>query len=119
VLAAVDLAELCTRQLQWASRLAGLAAQSLVLMTVARTKVVDHAAAAALRERAHGVAPVKPRSLIVRRGDVAEEIARCADAEGAGLVVMGLRQRPRGRPGVIASAVLATGRAFVMAVPDS
>lgn len=119
VLAAVDLAELCTRQLQWASRLAGLAAQSLVLMTVARTKVVDHAAAAALRERAHGVGPVKPRSLIVRRGDVAEEISRCADAEGAGLVVMGLRPRPRGRPGAIASAVLASGGAFVLAVPDS
>jgi nucleotide-binding universal stress UspA family protein len=119
VLAAVDLAEVCVRQLQWASRLAGLAAQLLVLMTVARTKVLDHAAAAALRERAHGLAPVKPRSLIVRRGDVAAEISRCAGAEGSGLVVMGLRRRPRGRPGAIASAVLATGRAFVVAVPDS
>lgn len=119
VLAAIDLAEVCARQLQWASRLAGLAAQPLLLMTVARTKIADHDAAAVLRDRAHGLGPVRPRSLIVRRGDVAEEISRCAGAEGAGLVVMGLRQRPRGRPGVIASAVLATGRAFVLAVPDS
>ena len=49
------------------------------------------------------------------RKDVAEEISRCASAEGAGLVVMGLRAR--GQPGVIASAVLKTHRAFVLAVP--
>ena len=51
------------------------------------------------------------------RGGVAEEISRCAKTEDAGLVVMGLRQNTEGRPGVIASAVLDTGRAFVLAVP--
>jgi nucleotide-binding universal stress UspA family protein len=117
VLAAVDLAEPCERQLHMASEMAQLAAQQLFLMTVARSKVSDHDAAAELRERAHGLSPVKPTMLIVRRGDVAEEISRCAVAEGAGLVVMGLRERPRGRAGVIASAVLKTGRAFVLAVP--
>ncbi len=117
VLAAVDLAEACDHQLRMASEMARLASQPLILMTVARTRVDDHDAALALRERAHGLSPVKPTSLIVRRGDVAEEISRCAVAEGTGLVVMGLRERPRGRPGVIASAVLKTGRAFVLAVP--
>jgi nucleotide-binding universal stress UspA family protein len=117
VLAAVDLAEPCERQLHMASEMAQLAAQQLFLMTVARSKVSDHDAAAELRERAHGLSPVKPTMLIVRRGDVAEEISRCAVAEGAGLVVMGLRERPRGRAGVIVSAVLKTGRAFVLAVP--
>ena len=117
VLAAVDLAEVCDRQLRMASEFARLASQPLLLMTVARSKLTDHDAAAELRERAHGLAPLKPTMLIVRRGEVAEEISRCAVAEGAGLVVMGLRERPRGRAGVIASAVLKTGRAFVLAVP--
>lgn len=117
VLAAIDLAEPCDHQLRMASELAKLASQSLILMTVARSKTTDHDAALELRERAHGLEPVRPTSMIVRRGDVAEEISRCAVAEGTGLVVMGLRERPRGRPGVIASAVLKTGRAFVLAVP--
>lgn len=117
ILAAVDLAEACEHQLRTASELAKVAAQPLIFLTVARSKISDHDAAHDLRERAHGLAPVKPKSLIVRRGDVAEEISRCAVAEGTGLVVMGLRERPRGRPGVIASAVLKTGRAFVLAVP--
>ena len=118
VLAAVDLAEACDHQLRMASEMARLAAHPLHLMTVAHSTMTDHDASQELRERAHGLTPVKPRSLIVRRGDVAEEISRCAVTEGAGLVVMGLRERPRGRPGVIASAVLKTGRAFVLAVPS-
>lgn len=118
VLAAIDLDETCLPQLHMASEMARLAAQPLHMVTVARSKISDHDAATELRARAHGLAPVKPRSLIVRRGDVAEEISRCATAEGAGLVVMGLRERPRGRPGIIASAVLKTGRAFVLAVPN-
>lgn len=117
VLAAIDLAEACEHQLRMASEFAQLASQPLLLMTVARSKLSDHDAAAELRDRAHGLAPVKPTALIVRRGDVAEEISRCAVAEGAGLVVMGLRERPRGRAGAIVSAVLKTGRAFVLAVP--
>jgi len=119
VLAAVDLAEASEHQLQVASRMAAIASRPLILLTVARSKTSDHDAAAQLRERAHGLSPVKPTSLIVRRGDVAEEISRCALTEGTGLVVMGLRERPRGRPGLIASAVLKTGRAFVLAVPVS
>ncbi len=119
VLAAVDLAEDCRHQLETASRLAGLARQPLLLMTVARNGMTDHDAAHQLRERAHGLSPAKPTSLIVRRGDVTDEISRCAVAENAGLVVMGLREDARGRPGVIASAVLKTGRAFVLAVPGS
>ncbi|MEO8682514.1 MAG: hypothetical protein ABI665_25930, partial [Vicinamibacterales bacterium] len=59
-----------------------------------------------------------PRSLIVRRGELAEEISRCAVVEGAGLVVMGLRQRGRGNPGRLAAGVLKTGSAFVLAVPN-
>lgn len=117
VLAPVDLAEASEHQLRMASEMAGLSTQVLILLTVARSKISDHDAAHELRERAHGLAPVRPRSLIVRRGDVVEEISRCAMTEGTGLVVMGLRERPRGRPGLIASAVLKTGRAFVLAVP--
>lgn len=117
VLAAIDLAEDCRHQLEAASRLAGIAGQPLLIMTVASSPMSDHDASQELRSRAHDLSPVKPTSLIVRRGGVAEEISRCAVAEEAGLVVMGLRQNTRGRPGVTAQAVLDTGRAFVLAVP--
>lgn len=117
VLAAVDLADSCTRQLEFAANIAAIAGQGLVLMTVAPRRLDEHEAATILRQRAHDLKTLKPRSLIVRRGDVAEEISRCAIQEGAGLVVMGLRAKPKGTPGVIASAVLRTKRAFVLAVP--
>jgi universal stress protein A len=117
ILAAVDLAERCDPQLQLAADLSRRGAQPLVLMTVASRKLDEHAAAMMLRERGHHLSGAKPHAMIVRRGDVAAEISRCARSEGAGLVVMGVRRRPRGVPGVIASAVLKTNRAFVLAVP--
>ena len=117
VLVAVDLLQDSRLQLEAASRMAELAGQGLLVVTVTRDSISDHDAAEQLRDRTHGLAPVKPTALIVRRGNVAEEISRCAVAENSGLVVMGLREPARGRPGVIASAVLHTGRAFVLAVP--
>jgi nucleotide-binding universal stress UspA family protein len=117
VLAAVDLDDDCRRQLELASQLSWLAGRPLVLFTVARRNLTEHDASAQLRERGRGLIPVKPNSLIVRRGNVVQEIARCAIAEGAGLVVMGLRSTPRCQPGGIASGVLKTRRAFVLAVP--
>lgn len=117
VLAAIDLAENTDAQLELAGDMAQLAGQPLLLLTVAARQVDDHAAGAMLRERAHDSKSVKPRAMIVRHGDVPEEISRCAIAEGAGLVVMGLRAGGRGRPGATAGAVLRTNRAFVLAVP--
>jgi len=117
VLVAVDLSQDSRPQLEAASRMAQLAGQGLLVVTVTRDALSDHAAAEQLRDRTHGLTPVKPTALIVRRGHVAEEISRCAVAEDSGLVVMGLREPAQGRPGVIASAVLQTGRAFVLAVP--
>ncbi|MBY0493394.1 MAG: universal stress protein [Cyanobacteria bacterium] len=117
VIAAVDLAEESGEQLQMAAAIAQLGAQPLLLMTVAKSRVTDHQASEDLRERAHRMT-VKPHSLIVRRGSVAKEISRCAVVEGSGLVVMGLRATPRCQPGGIASAVLKTDRAFVLAVPN-
>lgn len=119
VLTAVDLGESNGRQLEMAAAMARLSGQPLLLMTVAASKVDDHQAGAMLRDRAHQLASVKPRAMIVRRGRVADEISRCALAEGAGLVVMGLRERARGKPGAVASAVLETKRAFVLAVPGA
>ena len=116
VLAAVDLDEACEHQLRMAARLAALAHGPLLLMTVARARMSEHDASQRLRERAHELA-IKPHAIIVRRGGVAIQISQCAAAECAGLVVMGLRERPRGRAGAIASAVLEGGRAFVLAVP--
>jgi nucleotide-binding universal stress UspA family protein len=116
ILVAIDLADRSEHQLETAAQLAQLSRQPLILMTVASSKVTDHDAGAMLRERGRSC-PVTPHSVIVRRGDVADEISRCAVHEGAGLVVMGLRARGRRRPGAIASAVLGTRRAFVLAVP--
>ena len=121
VLAAVDLSDAAHPQLAVASRMAALARQDLLLLNVARAgDGDDHSIAAALRAAAHGLTPVPPHALIVRRGEVAEEIARGAVAERAGLVVMGVRRAGdgRGRPGAIAAAVLQTGRAHVLAVPS-
>jgi nucleotide-binding universal stress UspA family protein len=117
VVAAIDLDEHCDQQLRMASRLAHIAAQPLILMTAAKSRVTDHHAGQQLLQRAHGLEPKRPAAMIVRRGTVSTEIARCAGTEGAGLVVMGLRGGPRGRPGSIASAVLKTQKAFVLAVP--
>ena len=117
VLAAIDLAERCGRMLEMASRMASLASQPLKLMTVARARTSDRDAAMQLSHRAVGLLPAMPEALIVRRGSVAEEISSCAVEEGAGLVVMGLRATPKCQPGSIATAVLKTRKAFVMAVP--
>jgi nucleotide-binding universal stress UspA family protein len=117
VLAAIDLAERCDHQLELAANLAKQSGQPLLMITVAPMRLSEHAAGVMLRQRAHQLEGIKPRALIVRRGDIAEEISRCARAEGAGLVVMGLRARPRVLPGKIAAAVLKTSSAFVLAVP--
>lgn len=117
VVAAVDLTEHCDEQLRMASLLAHIAGSPLLLMTVAQSRITDHQADVQLRGRAHGLAPKRPAATIVRRGSVPEEIARCAETEGAGLVVMGLRSSPRCQPGSIASAVLRSRKAFVLAVP--
>jgi len=117
VIAAIDLSEDCPDQLRVASTIAAAGGQPLLLLTVAKSRVTDRAAAQMLRERGHQLDPKRPSAVIVRRGSVVAEIARCAVVEGAGLVVMGLRALKRGRPGDLASAVLHTGRTFVLAVP--
>jgi nucleotide-binding universal stress UspA family protein len=116
VLAAVDLNEQNHAELAMAAEMAALSKRKWMCLTVADSSVTDHDAAAQLRAKAKGLAP-HPHSFIVRRGDVPEEIARCAVAEQAGLVVMGLRQTGRGHPGKVATAVAATGRAIVLAIP--
>lgn len=118
VLAAVDLADANDAQLRFAGELAQLAGQPLLLVTVTGRRLTDHLSNRMLRERAHRAA-VMPRATIVRHGDIAEQISRCALAERTGLVVMGLRDKPRKHPGSIASAVLSTNAAFVLAVPEA
>lgn len=118
VLAAVDLTERNDAQLRLAATMAALSRQSLLLVTVT-SDGDDHAAAQALHARAREAEVPPPAAAIVRRGRVAEEIARAAERERAGLVVMGLRSAARGTPGVIASAVLESGRALVLAVPGA
>jgi nucleotide-binding universal stress UspA family protein len=118
VLAAVDLAEECPHMLEMASRLAYIAEQPLKLLTVARARVSDRDATEQLRRRARGLQPVTASAVLVGRGSVANEISRCAVEEGAGLVVMGLRATPKCQPGTIATAVLKTSKAFVLAVPS-
>jgi nucleotide-binding universal stress UspA family protein len=117
VLAAVDLADANDQQLQVAGELAQLAGQPLILVTVTAKRLADQLSRTMLRGRAHR-ADVLPRATIVRHGDIADQISRCAVAEGTGLVVMGLRARSRKYPGAIASAVLRTNTAFVLAVPE-
>lgn len=122
VLAAIDLAEQNALQLQLAGAMAVLAQRPLILMTVRppHDTASDHQAADKLRARARTLTGVKAHSVIVRRGEVAGEIVRCAAREDAGLVVMGLRAGARGQSaGEIASAVLRHQRPAVLAVPDA
>jgi nucleotide-binding universal stress UspA family protein len=122
VIAAVDRAASNRGQLTLASELAKVSGQPLTFLTVIEPGDATTLAEAEedLRDRAHGLTPVRPHSLIVRRGNVAKEIVACCDAERAGVVVMGLRAKARGnRPGAIATAVLAHGSSAVLAVTDS
>jgi nucleotide-binding universal stress UspA family protein len=120
LIVAVDIGDAHNPQLHVGSELAALSNQRLMVMTVARDDRDDHEVAKDLRARAHGLEPVSPHAVIVRRGEVAQEIARCAIAEGAGLVVMGVR-RGAGRraSGAIAMEVLQTRRAHVVVVPGN
>jgi universal stress protein A len=117
VVAAVDLAEHNDRQLQVAGELASLAAQPLVLMTVARTEMTDEDAEQALRTRAAALGLSIAPQLVVRRGAVADEIARASTMGPAGLVVMGLREPGHGLPGEVATKVLHGKDTVVLAVP--
>jgi hypothetical protein len=94
--------------------MAAIAGQPLLLLAVAKSRTTDHAASRELRERAQDLRPITPHAMIVRRGEVVEQIVSCARTEGVGLVVVGVSH---GRPGAIAAAILRTGRAFVLAVP--
>jgi len=117
VVAAVDLAERNDAQLRLARGLAALARQPLMLLSVGGASSDEHEIASALRARAKE-AGVTIGAVIVRKGEVAEEIGRTAKHEQAGIVVMGLRKAARGTPGAIASAVLESARALVLAVPE-
>lgn len=117
VVAAVDLAEPNETQLRLAAALAALAHQPLMLLSVAAATADEHDAARDLRALAKQ-AGVAIAAVIIRKGPVASEIARAAKHEQVGLVVMGLRRAGRGTPGGIASAVLESGRALVLAVPE-
>ena len=112
VLAPVSLASHNEVQLRIGADLAMLAARPLVLMTVAPSRVSDEDAAMELRSRTWEMPVQLQTSVVVRRGNVADELARCVRAEEVGLAVMGLRQHRRIRPGIAADAVLRTGRAF-------
>jgi nucleotide-binding universal stress UspA family protein len=119
VIAAVDLSEQNDRQLTMARDLAARAGRPLVLMTVARPDMTDEEAERALGERAQGLGQGVVHHLIVRRGAVAEQIAKVAGLETAGLMVMGLRERGRGLPGEIATQVLHGKDTVVLAVPPN
>jgi len=117
VMAAVDLAEHNRGQVSIAHYVADLAHQPLVLLTVVEPGASAADAETALFERAQALPPGAVREVIVRTGMVAEEIGHAAATEPAGLVVMGLRERGRGMPGGIATAVLKAHNTMVLAVP--
>jgi nucleotide-binding universal stress UspA family protein len=119
ILAAVDLAEHNDRQLALASQLAAIARQPLALMTVVGAGVGEPETKQALQARAETLSAARPDRFIVRRGSVPDQIDQAALDEHAGLVIMGLRAPGHGLPGEIASAVLRTKDAVVLAVPAS
>lgn len=117
VLVAVDLAEHNDRQLARASQCAAHAGQPLVALTVVPPGGDADAAGQALRARVAAVVPAPVSKCLVRQGTVAESIDLVAIEEHAGLVVMGLSAQ--GARGEMASAVLKTKDAVVLAVPPA
>ena len=117
VLAAIDLKESNEEQLRLAGEISRMAGQPLYLTTVVPRHQPNQPYSSMLLTRSRR-SQLTPRAVFVRHGDIATEIAQCAVAANAGLVVMGLRARGRGRPGAIASTLLRTGSAFICAVPQ-
>jgi nucleotide-binding universal stress UspA family protein len=117
VLVAIDLAEHNERQLALASHVAARAGQPLIVMTVASPGQDVGQLKQALAARAAEAGAVPVSTVVVTDGPVAAAIDRVAVAEHAGLVVMGLRRR--GGRGEVATAVLQTKDAIVLAVPPS
>jgi hypothetical protein len=117
ILVPIDMDEDSDAQLAVAHRLARISRQPSVFMTVAPRRWTDDEAKKRLTELIQGREPTASQSVVVRRGRVPNQIAACAELEGSGLVVMGLGSHSGGPPGRIASAVLRTRHAFVIAVP--
>jgi hypothetical protein len=114
---AIDLADAQDPQLHVASELAALSNQKLLVMTVARDGRGDHEVAQDLRTRARPRAGISTRRhRAARRGGAGD--CACAVAEGAGLVIMGVRKGGRRSSGNIALEVLQTRRAHVLVVPS-
>jgi nucleotide-binding universal stress UspA family protein len=117
VLVAVDLEEDNPRQLALASQCAARAGQPLVALTVVPVGGDMAVAEQALRARVAEVVPAPVSKCLVRQGSVVESIDLAAIEEHAGLVVMGLSQK--GARGEVATAVLKTKDAVVLAVPPT
>jgi nucleotide-binding universal stress UspA family protein len=117
VLVPVDLAEDNPRQLALASQCAARAGQPLVALTVVPPGGDMAAVEQALRARVAEVVPAPVSKCLVRQGSVAESIDLVAIEEHAGLVVMGLNAQ--GARGQVATAVLKTKDAVVLAVPPA
>lgn len=117
VLVAIDPAEQNPRQLALASQCAARAGQPLVALTVVPPGADMAAADQALRARVAEVVPAPVSKCLVRQGSVAETIDLVAIEEHAGLVVMGLNAH--GARGQVATAVLKTKDAVVLAVPPA
>jgi nucleotide-binding universal stress UspA family protein len=114
VLVPVDLCGDHTRQLEWAGQLSVGSEHHLLLVHV-MPRGSDRAAAmerlnalAAPMQTARGV------KLLVREGEVVDEVVRLVRHERVGLVVMG---RSSDRPGAMAYEVLRSTNALVMVVP--
>ena len=78
----------------------------MCLVTVTGNDAIsDHDAAEQLRDRTHGLTPVKPTALIVRRGNVAEEISRCAGAKDSGFLAADPKVLPNfaTSPGIVST----------------
>ena len=117
VLVAVSPAGRNPAKLGFAGRLANLAGQPLVLMTVVEAHASEAAARRALDEAAAEAGARTSQPLLVPHGQVSKAIAASAAAQHAGLVVLGLRTPGSGGVGRVASEVLQSKTAVVLAVP--
>jgi nucleotide-binding universal stress UspA family protein len=114
VLVPVDLQAVPSRQLAWAARLSGGSTHKLLLVHVVPPGADRQFATERMNHTARGMKTARGVKLLVREGEVVDEVIHVVRHERAGLVIMG---RHADASGAMAYEVLRSSRALLLMVP--
>jgi universal stress protein A len=114
ILVPVDLKGAASKQLDWAGRLSAGSSHKLLLVHVVPPGSDREFAIERMNQMAKGMASARGVKLLVREGQVVDEVIHVVQHERVGVVIMG---RGSDAPGAIAYEVLRNSRALVLMVP--